>query len=145
MPVGISGGFLSRNGFIACSCGIFARSELRPLLGSRGSGGSPPGTSSNRDASPVSSWGATRGLHPPAPPSDDSASGRLGGYLPQLDGLRGLAILAVVFHHFGFHLLHGWTGDQWAERLLLAQRYLITLSLWKLQDKTDSGLGAFVG
>ncbi|MFZ0709926.1 MAG: hypothetical protein WAM53_07795 [Terrimicrobiaceae bacterium] len=26
-----------------------------------------------------------------------------GAYLPQLDGLRGLAILAVVFHHFGFH------------------------------------------
>ena len=28
---------------------------------------------------------------------------KAGAYLPQLDGLRGLAILAVVFHHFDFH------------------------------------------
>jgi len=69
---------------------------------------------------------------------------KAGAYLPQLDGLRGLAILAVVFHHFGFHP-PSWMdwGPVGPSVFFLLSGYLITLSLWKLQDKNDSGLWSF--
>jgi peptidoglycan/LPS O-acetylase OafA/YrhL len=69
---------------------------------------------------------------------------KAGAYLPQLDGLRGLAILAVVFHHFGFHP-PSWMdwGPVGPSVFFLLSGYLITLSLWKLQDQNDSGLWSF--
>ena len=72
------------------------------------------------------------------------AAHKAGAYLPQLDGLRGLAILAVVFHHFGFHP-PSWMdwGPVGPSVFFLLSGYLITLSLWKLQDKNDSGLWSF--
>ena len=72
------------------------------------------------------------------------AAHKAGAYLPQLDGLRGLAILAVVFHHFGFHP-PSWMdwGPVGPSVFFLLIGYLITLSLWKLQDKNDSGLWSF--
>jgi peptidoglycan/LPS O-acetylase OafA/YrhL len=69
------------------------------------------------------------------------AQPRAGAYLPQLDGLRGLAILAVVFHHFDFHP-PSWIdwGPVGPSVFFLLSGYLITLSLWKLQDKHDGRL-----
>ena len=67
-----------------------------------------------------------------------------GAYLPQLDGLRGLAILAVVFHHFDFHP-PSWMdwGPVGPSVFFMLSGYLITLSLWKLQDKHDGRLWNF--
>jgi peptidoglycan/LPS O-acetylase OafA/YrhL len=33
-----------------------------------------------------------------------------GKYIPQLDGIRALAILGVFFYHSPFHLKGGWIG-----------------------------------
>lgn len=57
-----------------------------------------------------------------------------GGHLPQLDGLRGIAILAVAFHHFGVHP-PPWLdwGPVGPSIFFVLSGYLITLSLWKLQ------------
>ncbi len=56
--------------------------------------------------------------------------------LPQIDGLRGVAILAVIFHHFGFHP-PGWIdwGPVGPNLFFALSGYLITLSLWKLRKK----------
>jgi len=61
-----------------------------------------------------------------------------------LDGLRGLAILAVVFHHFDFHP-PSWIdwGPVGPSVFFLLSGYLITLSLWKLQDKHGGQLWNF--
>ena len=77
--------------------------------------------------------------------TEKKAPGKVGhkaeAYLPQLDGLRGVAILAVAFHHFGFHP-PSWMdwGPVGPSVFFLLSGYLITLSLWKLQDKNDNGL-----
>ncbi|CAN5397760.1 acyltransferase [soil metagenome] len=57
-------------------------------------------------------------------------------YLPQLDGLRGFAILAVVFHHFGVHP-PGWIdwGPVGPSVFFMLSGYLITISLWKLKKE----------
>ncbi len=63
-----------------------------------------------------------------------------GGYLPQVDGLRGLAILAVVFHHFGVHP-HGaldW-GPIGPVVFFMLSGYFITQSLWKIQGRAAEG------
>jgi hypothetical protein len=67
-----------------------------------------------------------------APPK--SASRPSSGYLPQLDGLRGLAIIAVALHHFGFHP-PSWIdwGPVGPSVFFMLSGYLITLSLWKLE------------
>lgn len=63
-----------------------------------------------------------------------------GGYLPQLDGLRGIAILAVAFHHFGVHP-PAWIdwGPVGPSIFFVLSGYLITLSLWKLQAGQPAG------
>jgi peptidoglycan/LPS O-acetylase OafA/YrhL len=59
-----------------------------------------------------------------------------GGRSPQLDGLRGLAILMVFFHHSGWKLPHEWDWGQMGVRLFFVlSGYLITLSLWKIEDR----------
>jgi len=55
---------------------------------------------------------------------------------PQLDGLRGIAILMVFFHHSGVHLSHWWDWGQMGVRMFFVLTgYLITLSLWKISEK----------
>lgn len=63
-----------------------------------------------------------------------SASSSLqNNYIPQLDGLRGLAILLVVtFHYFGFLKIFslGWTG---VDLFFVLSGYLITSRLYQLK------------
>ena len=55
---------------------------------------------------------------------------------PQLDGLRGIAILMVFFHHSGLKVPHWWDWGQMGVRLFFVLTgYLITLSLWKIAAK----------
>ena len=62
------------------------------------------------------------------------------GYLPQVDALRGLAILAVIYHHFGFHP-PGWLdwGPVGPSVFFMLSGYFITLSLWKIQRSGTAG------
>ena len=54
---------------------------------------------------------------------------------PQLDGLRGLAILAVVLHHAQFHPPHFLDWGPFGVRLFFVlSAYLITQSLWRIGD-----------
>lgn len=78
--------------------------------------------------------------HPATPVSTDGQA----AYLPQLDGLRGLAILAVMFHHFGFHP-PSWMdwGPVGPSVFFLLSGYLITHSLWKLQGRATTGAWDF--
>jgi peptidoglycan/LPS O-acetylase OafA/YrhL len=58
-----------------------------------------------------------------------------GVYQPQLDGLRALAILGVLFHHFGLHIPEFFEYGPIAVRLFFALTgYFITLWLWKAED-----------
>jgi len=77
----------------------------------------------------------------PAPPQKKS------GYQPQLDGLRGIAILSVVLHHFEVRLpgLFDW-GPIGVRIFFLLSGYLITQSLWRLQaDAARAGGGYWSG
>jgi peptidoglycan/LPS O-acetylase OafA/YrhL len=72
---------------------------------------------------------------------------RKGGYLPQLDGLRGIAVLSVVLHHFDVRLpgMFDW-GPIGVRNFFLLSGYLITLSLWRLQaDARAAGGGYWIG
>jgi peptidoglycan/LPS O-acetylase OafA/YrhL len=68
------------------------------------------------------------------------------GYQPQLDGLRGLAILSVLIHHFDVHIHLGPVG---VRLFFLLSGYLITLSVWKLINPNHAtgalwrGIGGF--
>lgn len=57
-----------------------------------------------------------------------------------LDGLRGLAVLFVVFHHFGLHL-PGWLdwGPVAPNIFFLLSGFLITRSLMKMQEAPSRG------
>ena len=58
------------------------------------------------------------------------------GYSPQLDGLRGVAILLVFLHHSGLKFPHYWDWGQMGVRMFFVlSGYLITLSLWKIEDR----------
>ncbi len=60
--------------------------------------------------------------------------------MAQLDGLRGLAILFVVWHHFGLHL-PGWLdwGPVAPNIFFLLSGFLITRSLMKMQQTPANG------
>ena len=69
---------------------------------------------------------------------------KAGSYLPQLDGLRGLAISPWFFTISAFTSCMDGLGTSGTERIFfLLSGYLITLSLWKLQEKSDGGLWKF--
>lgn len=73
-------------------------------------------------------------MNPFLVPSSVATSGRS----PQLDGLRGVAILMVFFHHSGLKIPHWWDWGQMGVRLFFVLTgYLITLSLWKIAVKTQ--------
>ena len=56
-----------------------------------------------------------------------------GGRSPQLDGLRGIAILAVVLHHSGIRPDHFFDWGPFGVRLFFVlSAFLITRSLWNL-------------
>ena len=67
-------------------------------------------------------------------------------YMPHLDGLRALAILGILFEHFGLALpplLR--CGPLSVRFFFVLSGYFITLSLWKLQKEViDSNGGSFV-
>ena len=72
---------------------------------------------------------------------------RKSAYQPQLDGLRGIAILSVVLHHFEVRLpgLFDW-GPIGVRIFFLLSGYLITQSLWRLQnDAREAGGGYWSG
>lgn len=79
-----------------------------------------------------------------------ATGGKKSAYLPQLDGLRGIAILSVLIHHFDVHLPKwiDW-GPIGVRTFFLLSGYLITLSVWKLGTPAEgakdywSGMGAF--
>jgi peptidoglycan/LPS O-acetylase OafA/YrhL len=66
--------------------------------------------------------------------------GKRSKYLPQLDGLRGVAILTVLLHHFHVHL-PAWVdwGPIGVRLFFLLSGYLITLSLWKMNARAVAG------
>ncbi|MDD5200793.1 MAG: acyltransferase [Terrimicrobiaceae bacterium] len=67
-----------------------------------------------------------------------------GGYQPQLDGLRGIAILSVLLHHFEVRLpgLFDW-GPIGVRIFFLLSGYLITQSLWRLQAEAREAGGGY--
>ncbi len=67
-------------------------------------------------------------------------------YLPQLDGLRGIAILSVLIHHFEVHLpvWIDW-GPIGVRTFFLLSGYLITLSLWKMMARAEGNGGYWRG
>ena len=75
-----------------------------------------------------------------APPTAKRGS----GYQPQLDGLRGIAILSVLLHHFDVHLpgMFDW-GPIGVRIFFLLSGYLITLSLWRLHRETAAQGGGY--
>lgn len=69
----------------------------------------------------------------PTPPAPLHVTG--GVYQPQLDGLRAVAILGVLFHHFGLHLPEFFEYGPISVRLFFALTgYFITLWLWRAED-----------
>lgn len=70
----------------------------------------------------------------PALSINDSEAGAKSN-LPAIDGLRGLSILAVVFHHFGIYL-PGWLdwGPVGPSVFFMLSGFFITQSLWRIQQ-----------
>jgi peptidoglycan/LPS O-acetylase OafA/YrhL len=63
---------------------------------------------------------------------------KISNYQPQLDGLRGVAILMVFFHHASIRLPTFWDWGQFGVRIFFVlSGYLITLSLWKLRESHE--------
>lgn len=84
------------------------------------------------------------------PPTTLAAPSKGSDYQPQLDGLRGVAIMSVLIHHFDVHmpLWLDW-GPIGVRLFFLLSGYLITLSVWKLIHPDQSagslwkGIGGF--
>ncbi len=51
------------------------------------------------------------------------------GYRPELDGMRGIAILLVFFHHAGIPIIHG--GHIGVDIFFVLSGFLITALLWR--------------
>lgn len=69
----------------------------------------------------------------PAPAPPERGTG--GVYQPQLDGLRAVAIMGVLGHHFGLHIPEFFEYGPISVRLFFALTgYFITLWLWQAQD-----------
>lgn len=69
----------------------------------------------------------------PIPPASLRVTG--GVYQPQLDGLRAVAILGVLFHHFGLHIPEFFEYGPVSVRLFFALTgYFITIWLWQAED-----------
>jgi peptidoglycan/LPS O-acetylase OafA/YrhL len=84
---------------------------------------------------------------PPAVATGSPDGVRKRGYQPQLDGLRGIAVLSVVLHHFDVRLpgMFDW-GPIGVRIFFLLSGYLITLSLWRLHaDVKEAGGGYWMG
>jgi peptidoglycan/LPS O-acetylase OafA/YrhL len=63
-----------------------------------------------------------------------------GVYQPQLDGLRALAIMGVLFHHFGLHIPEFFEYGPIGVRLFFALTgFFITMWLWQAQDAAARG------
>lgn len=63
-----------------------------------------------------------------------------GVYQPQLDGLRAIAIMGVLFHHFGLHIPDFLQTGPIAVRVFFALTgYFMTLWLWKAVDTAHEG------
>jgi peptidoglycan/LPS O-acetylase OafA/YrhL len=75
----------------------------------------------------------------PAASAVPPARGKKSAYQPQLDGLRGIAILSVLLHHFELRLpgLFDW-GPIGVRIFFLLSGYLITQSLWRLQAEAST-------
>lgn len=75
------------------------------------------------------------------------ASGRgVGGvYQPQLDGLRAVAVMGVLFHHFGLHIPEFFEYGPISVRLFFALTgYFITIWLWRADDAAkEAGVGVW--
>lgn len=55
------------------------------------------------------------------------------GYRPELDGMRGIAILLVFFHHAGIPIVHG--GHIGVDIFFVLSGFLITALLWQEHEK----------
>lgn len=71
----------------------------------------------------------------PPPPRAASATPKGGGYQPQIDGLRAVAIIAVLLHHFGLDIPDFLEYGPISVRLFFALTgYFMTIWLWKAMD-----------
>ena len=78
------------------------------------------------------------------PEASTQQGGRLPAYMPQLDALRGLAVLSVLFYHFiPRHLEHsplGWIG---VRLFFVLSGFLITGILLRIQEEVRSACQAW--
>ncbi len=76
------------------------------------------------------------------PSSQPGSANPKASYFPQLDGLRGLAVLAVLYHHYvpqAYHAGVRW-GDLGVNAFFVLSGFLITGILLRCRDHVDSGL-----
>ncbi len=65
-------------------------------------------------------------------------------YVPQLDGLRAVAVILVILHHYGIHPSGGWDwGPIGPAVFFMLSGYLVTRSMGSL-ERTSGRLGALL-